>query len=60
MSGRKQLFDRKNKVGGTKMKELFLEKKVLYDDNYLVIEIDNIAEKSILENHLDSIISYYK
>ena len=42
------------------MKELFIEKKVLYDDNYLVIEIDNIAEKSILENHLDSIISYYK
>ena len=42
------------------MKELFIEKKVLYDDNYLVIEIDNVAEKSILENHLDSIISYYK
>lgn len=41
------------------MKELFMEKKVSYDDYKLTIEVDNIAEQNIIGNHIDSILDYY-
>ena len=41
------------------MKELFMEKKVSYDDFKLTIEVDNVAEQNIIGNHIDSILDYY-
>lgn len=41
------------------MKELFMEKKVSYDNYKLTIEVDNIAEQNIIGNHIDSILDYY-
>lgn len=42
------------------MKELFIEKNVKISGNTLIIDTDNIAEENILNNHLESILKYYK
>ena len=42
------------------MKELFKEKKISINENEIIIELDNIAEENIFNNHKDSIINYYK
>ena len=42
------------------MKELFIEKKVKMSGDTLIIDTDNIAEENILNNHLESILKYYK
>ena len=42
------------------MKALFNEKKVSYNDNVLTIELDNVAEENILNNHKESILNYYE
>ena len=41
------------------MKEFFKDKKVFIDTNVLNIEVDNVAEKNILGNSLESIKSFY-
>ena len=41
------------------MKELFKEKKISINENEIIIELDNIAEENIFNNHKDSIINYY-
>ena len=42
------------------MKELFIEKNVKISGIPLIIDTDNIAEENILNNHLESILKYYK
>ena len=42
------------------MKALFKEKKVNYNNNVLTIELDNVAEENIFNNHKESILSYYE
>ena len=42
------------------MKALFEEKKISISDKVLTIELDNVAEENILNNHKESILEYYK
>ena len=42
------------------MKELFKEKDIKVDGFNIVIDLDNVAEETILKNNEESIIEYYK
>ncbi len=42
------------------MKELFKEKKANMDGTTLVIDVDNVAEKTIFENHEESVLKFYQ